>query len=626
MKSTIILIDDPSKINEITKYAKNDNTKIFSLNYDTHKTLEMHSIIHEIGDNYIDDTDLDALDIFLVHLTKNWYLDYKIKDYLTYDSLNIGKLLEMEILQYFTSFLLEIKSSIEIIKKEKPNSIIAITKINSFLEQYCKKLNTDFLNIVTLEKDTLPTDNLLFKFNIGIFTPSIKISRKQFLSIKNCFEKIIYDLLNFYTSRKRLSQKSILFFDFNSVNYEDLLNEFNKSDYRIVLLNIRRPSIWNLKSLKIIIQNKIEIINLQKLKNKISFELENDTKKFISNIELLWKKDEYFEKIFSFDNVSFWHSIKKSFMPIIMSRSKESISRILLFKSLLNSHDFSAILEWAETGQEEGEIIHVAKQKHIKTIFVQHAMMQISEGHVKFGSFLSHLSYPLQSDMQLVWGDSAKNFCSTKKSNKNVIAIGSPRHDKFFNHKKISVKPVILFAPTGPSGISCKNSTAKKIIEFYDIIKETCKIISNIPSKECIIKPHPSPTFSNDVIDIAKSVSNKIKITFTSDILDLINQCEILITTNNSTIAVEAMMLGKPVISLQSEDWSLNEDIVVSNAILSITNTSQLKNLIDKILFDEKFKNELLNNSKVFLSKHFSNHGEASNQIPDILEKYLYKL
>ena len=543
MKSTIILIDDPSKINEIIKYTKNDNTKIFSLNYDTHKRLEMYKISNKIGDSYIDDVEIDVLDNFLIHLTKNWYLDSKIKDHMTYDSLNIGKLLEMEILQYFTSFLLEIKSTIEIIKKEKPSSIIGITKINSFIEQYCKKLNIDFLNITSLGNDSLPLDNLLFKFNLGMFTSSIKISRKKFLSIKNNIEKIIYDPLNFYVGRKKPSQKAILFFDFNSVNYEELLNEFHKSGYKIVFLNTRRPSIWNLKSLKIIIQNKIEIISLQKFNNKINFELETDAKKFLSNLELLLKNDEYFENIFLFENVSFWHSIKKSFISIIMSRSKESTSRILLFKSLLDLYDFSAILEWAETGQEEREIIHVAKQKNIKTIFMQHAMMQISEGHVKFGSFLSNLAYPLQSDMQLVWGDSAKNFCSIKKSNMNVIAVGSPRHDKFFNHTKISGKPTIIFAPTGPSGISCKNSTTKKIIEFYDNVKETCKIINNMPSKEFIIKPHPSLAFSNEVIDIVKSVNNKIKIVFTSDILDLINQCEVLITTNNSTIAIEAIML-----------------------------------------------------------------------------------
>jgi predicted glycosyltransferase len=99
----------------------------------------------------------------------------------------------------------------------------------------------------------------------------------------------------------------------------------------------------------------------------------------------------------------------------------------------------------------------------------------------------------------------------------------------------------------------------------------------------------------------------------------LINECDLLITTNNSTIAVEAMMLGKPVISLQSEDWSLQEDISVSNAVVSVNDVSELKNSIEKILLDKEYKNTLLNNSKKFLNTHFSNHGKASKNISKIL-------
>jgi hypothetical protein len=623
MHSTIILIDDPSKINEITKYTKSNTTKIFSLNYSTHKALEKSKIKHEIGESYLNSKELKNLDNYLYDLILNWHQNPKIKNYVSYDSLNLAKMLEVEIVQFFVPFFLSAKSSLKIIEIEKPSLIITATKINKFLKHYCDKANIEINSIHVSETGTLKLDNFLIKVNIGSIPVSLKISRKKFLFVKKFFEKFLYNLFNLNYNSDKSNSKSIILFDFNAVNYENLLNELSKMNKKIILFNTRKPVIWNLSSLKIILKTRCKIANSQNYDNEIKQKFELDQKEFFNNLTKLWDKTELFESIFLIDSIPFWQSIKTSFTSILEIRFRESILKILVLKSLLKKSNTSVVLEWAESAQEEREMIHVAKQHDIKIIFLQHAMMQISKGHIKFGSVLSHLAYPLQSDMQLVWGEPAKIFCHDQKSNKNALPIGSPRHDKFFNHKKIPSKPIILFAPTGTTSFSCEHSTTKTILDFYEIVKNTCKIASKISSKELVMKPHPSTTVSNEVIHIAKEIDSKIKITFTTNILDLINECELLITTNNSTIAVEAMMLGKPVISLQTENWSLQEDIAISNAIVSITDTSELKNSIEKILFDEKYRTDLLNNSKKFLDKHFSNPGDASKNIYKILTQII---
>ena len=145
--------------------------------------------------------------------------------------------------------------------------------------------------------------------------------------------------------------------------------------------------------------------------------------------------------------------------------------------------------------------------------------------------------------------------------------------------------------------------------------------MSSIPQKQLILKPHHSPGFSNDLVKLANEIDKKIIVTFTSDVLNLIKNCELLITTNNSTIAIEAIILGKPVISLQSEDWALEEDIVKTGAVLSITNSQDIENSIKKILNDQNFKNQLLENGKNFLNKHFSNKGTSSKTLAQIVKR-----
>ena len=56
------------------------------------------------------------------------------------------------------------------------------------------------------------------------------------------------------------------------------------------------------------------------------------------------------------------------------------------------------------------------------------------------------------------------------------------------------------------------------------------------------------------------------------NLFDLIQKSELVITFNNSTICLDALSMKKPVISLQTDDWALDEEIVKMNGVLSIDN------------------------------------------------------
>ena len=59
-----------------------------------------------------------------------------------------------------------------------------------------------------------------------------------------------------------MNKDSILLLEFNTKLYEDFLKSFKISDKNIIILNQRRPSIWNIETLKIIKNSKMwDIIN-----------------------------------------------------------------------------------------------------------------------------------------------------------------------------------------------------------------------------------------------------------------------------------------------------------------------------------------------------------------------------
>ena len=65
---------------------------------------------------------------------------------------------------------------------------------------------------------------------------------------------------------------------------------------------------------------------------------------------------------------------ENSFIKTCNRRFEESIHRILLLEKLFEHVNITNILEWAETGQEEKEVLTVAKRLKINSIMLQHAM------------------------------------------------------------------------------------------------------------------------------------------------------------------------------------------------------------------------------------------------------------
>jgi hypothetical protein len=383
--------------------------------------------------------------------------------------------------------------------------------------------------------------------------------------------------------------------------YEDLLIQLSKLDKEIILLNTRRPAVWNFKSFQIILQNKCKLISLSEYEKNISKNIEYNKKLFFDKLNELWKNDDVFKEYFSINSQNLWYSIKESFKQICYTRFSEFIHKILMMDELFDTIKPSIILEWAETGLEEKMLIQIAKKFGIEIIYLQHTLAAIEDSNKFHGQFISHLSHPFLSHKQAVWGNSSK-FFNFKENSKN--------------------KGLIIFAPTIPSNISSKNMNTESITNFNNFIQQTCRVLSNLPNKEFLVKPHPTTSSVYDIAKLVKEVDPTISITYEDNILNLINKCELLITTNNSTIAIDAIMLKKPVISLQTSPVYLENELVKMNALLSITKISDIESTIRKILIDSELKQELLETSKHFLNQHFTNQGNASEKLANLLDKF----
>lgn len=532
----------------------------------------------------------------------------------------------MELLHYFVKIYGNATMIDKIIEKESPMYIVSYTSLNDYIERICKQKNIHVISHTLSQLQSLQFDKINIKYNLGSHPISITISRKTFMKIRKIVDKTTNLFFKLKPNMKLIrNNKSILLLDFNPIQYDTLMKELSSLNKNILLLNQRRPAIWNIESFKIIKNTNCKIIHLNDFEEKIREKINIEIKTLESNLEKIWGFNSTFEEIFSTNSNTFWHAIKESFTKICTSRFCESIRRILLVNELFDTLDISVILEWAETGQEEKEIILLSKKRGIKSVLLQHAMDPLSHVWDKYHRFaLGGYSYFI-SNKQALWGQQVKNSAiSYGKKEENLIVTGSPRHDNFF--KSIGKKKkngVILFATTAVTGrMSFEQTPIEAYTNFDNFVREVCRIAKKFPDKQLIVKPHPQPDSLSNITKIIKEIDPSIPILYNASLIELINSCDLLITFNNSTVILESMILGKPAISLQIEKWAQEDDIVKTEAFLSISNIEEIENGMKKILYDTNYKNNLIENSKIFVDNYLANHGTASQKLVKLLDSF----
>ena len=81
--------------------------------------------------------------------------------------------------------------------------------------------------------------------------------------------------------------------------------------------------------------------------------------------------------------------------------------------------------------------------------------------------------------------------------------------------------------------------------------------------------------------------------------------------------------MNKPVISLQTESWTNEDDVTRMGAVLSVSKIKDCEKELKKIIYDDNFRKKLMEKSNFFLHKYMSNQGKASESIVTILKRYI---
>jgi len=591
MTEIIYILDDFVDLEKIN-FDEIDpkTTKFFSLDYLVHKKLERKNVIHTIADDFLDLKTRDQIFEKVIEW-HDWYNDFSSN--LDFNGINLLSMLDTnEFHTYVIHRLIQFQTIINILKDEKPKKIFSSSNLSSILKSITPRNNILILNNIKNE-EKLAWDELNIILKIGPFPLPIKISRKNYLRLKNLFEKFIGNFFNLWFDQKKNSEM-ILFLEFNPSTYDKLIHSFQNQKTVPVFLNFRRSAVWNLASINALRKNNAKILNIQKLlDSKTKKSLDEIHVKFKEKFEKFWKNEEKLSKKFIFNERSLWPSIKDILIKTYEKRLYEYLVLITLSKKIFETMNIQCVVSLNEVGETEKAILTLPDNlKH--SVLLEHGFVTYMPEITMFDS-LSY--YHLLRDKIAVWGEPQKNYlCEIKKiSEDKILTVGSPRHDNFFrkidNTHVIRTKKTLLLTIhpimdlIGRGGILDHEK-----FEFF--LKNLINTKKSFSGLDLIVKLHPSPDPQHEQTKIfLKKLDPTIKIFQTTPILDLINDSDAMINVSEfyspSTTIMESMILNKPVVYVSLYERELPFDFIKKNAVLSINVNTDLSKTIHDILYNE---------------------------------------
>jgi UDP-N-acetylglucosamine 2-epimerase len=274
------------------------------------------------------------------------------------------------------------------------------------------------------------------------------------------------------------------------------------------------------------------------------------------------------------------------------------------------------------------------KINNIPTLAIQHGALTPNDlGWLHLSDEISNNfidpKYCPIPDKTAVSGEYYKNILTRLGSypKDRVIITGQPKYDilahannffekrKIYDKFKVEYKKKLVVLATQPLPEN------ENELLFRSVFRE----IKKLKDIQLVIKLHPNEYDESLHRNIAKEVGLDVILTKDINLFELLNACDVLMTVS-STVALEAMILDKPVIIV---DLKTNPDetaFVKSGAAIGVYKSNDINKAIIKILNDKGTKKKLQNNMKKFVYEHaYRIDGLAYKRIVKLINEMINK-
>lgn len=534
----------------------------------------------------------------------------KLAKVLEYKSISILDVLHSNLQIYYLSGIIRNIALVEkIIEYEKPTEIC----FNNFSDPLSKTFFVVGKSRGIKVKGGIKSGNNKLYFNEIL--PLLRL-------IKNCGQIMINKLRkSSFNKSVNENNRPILFISYNCRNLDTALpiyRELEKRGANCLFIQ------YGMDGFEYLSKNKVKSRFFNEFNNfKINYGSYKTTKKFIK----IWRtlsEDHSFQKYFVYNDIDCWEIFSETVQMVFLRETGFVIQTIELSKKILNNLQPNAMVATGDRNALIRSLFSYSKLNNIPTVTIQ------------FGSPIGDAAFwksPIFSNILCVETKKEKFFLDKIIDNRNKsIVTGQPKFDlwlsKFSNINKSDIfkkycldrtQKIILFMSVPYNEPTKLVDASFNKNEYVELLGNICKSFNQLPNYSFIIKPHPNES-SVILEEIMKQQLNNNIFLFNkeADPFELICISDLLITSH-STSGLEAVILDKPVITVNLTGRPDLVDYVNKGVAIGVYEEDTLCNAINNALYDEDIRSKLSDNRKIYI-KDYLLDGKSSERIADVIE------
>jgi CDP-glycerol glycerophosphotransferase (TagB/SpsB family) len=600
MDNSVVVIVDKSGKNKLLKMkaflADNySEVKIMVLSEEIRAELNEHfkadisGFYESVDGGTVDEVRHKAFD-----LTHNWFLDASGKDIFETDGLSFGLISQLYLHEYSAKIFLYLAVMNNAINKYGNRNFLLICKD--------KKLLAKIIDIMGGKKKTI---------NYGML-PSLKAEAVLEWMKRNYLDwqvKLIYSLIFslFVKRHKPVNADVVLVYDVYNKSAINILNSLQKS------INSRGISCLSLafeprvfKSIdkngnKVLLGSIFRIGDFFKARKGYGC-FRNKYKEMAEEIESRFMYGS--KNIFCLFSPAIDKLIKYFYAQLFVEY--ETIKRVF------SSYGPKNIVAASDSHKISRLMVFMAKDYGVRSLVIQHGFL---------ADFYAYV--PVFADKIAVWGEYPKSwFVEKGVPEEKIVVTGPPQFNALVLSKKADMlnmaadKKRFLYAVTNlPSEIG-------KLF-FRKSLRMIEKTLRDENNCELIVKLHPG----EGDMDFARKTVNElglknVKICKYESLYDLISSSTAVLTSY-STVAIETLLLGKPLIIIKTELFGLDNlyekydcAFIVND---SLEDHERLGNILKYDIFNDKLVRKNTNNAQRFLDDYVGGNRDAIERVVGLL-------
>lgn len=552
----------------------------------------------KLSEDYLTDTDYKYIDEYAISLTRTWYLvkDSRGEGITEYGNIHLGNLVEFS----FQSFLLCRIKSLEVMNRvvdlEHPRKVIIIDDKDELTA--AARIISRFNNMPLLLLEEKPLSNWWIIFRKRLRAKLSDIFYFSFLD----------SLVLFFLTRSRLNNLILI----DPRAYAMLSGPHQLKDF--IFCPVEKGlsgRIYAFKKRKMYISFSVPLS--RRLKKQI-----NEQK---NELLVKWRrlqKEQSFRDRFRYKDIGIWSLVEGEISRFFKERFPRVLKLIAQINRYHQSKTIRAVVLRADGRETERSIIKAAEKLHIPTLYITHGVLAENNGHDI-----------LFCTKTAVWGRADfERYVSLGNHPDKLAITGSPKYDRLYFknlsaskelvYKKLRLRAGDDFAVLATQPI-VKFSSHRTDDENEVLIRSVLSAIRGIPDLKLVIKLHPFEDYlmyKKLLKEIGASGAILIR---DVDIFSLIRESAFLITVN-STVGLEAMILEKPVITI---NLSKREDLLPfakKGAALGVYRQEDIAPAIERILKDRQLNKQLQIKQKEVVSRYiYQLDGRSSERVVDLI-------